>query len=346
MSTEHFSSEFLLQALRLGRVVPCTDDDAILAAEWLLSHPGWDRLVRQNKVTALAGANLRLLGRARGPGDPLSAAGEALAAEAPRVDAESIAAVRSLISRWEERTGHRCVGIKGLAVRWWYPRPQLRAMSDLDLWLPELDAATGLAGHLQAQGWAVAEDEPPLIRANGRGRLGGVICMRPPSSLLPPVDLQFGDIVAGPRSAVAIDTGTTTAAPEGWRRTGDADTLLCLLAGITDRGWITGKDINDAWLLAQHGTSAWPLSALQRHALAGCAASLAAAVGCVYGSGPLDALFDVQPGPQPAGGYAVGAPPDTTAEAPPGPAPMLAQPGPLPPWATCVLPARLPLELP
>ncbi|MGW1067471.1 hypothetical protein ACWD4F_23490 [Streptomyces aureus] len=341
MPSEHFPPEVVLQALRLGRVDPGTDDAAVLAAERLLSHPGWDRLVRQNKVTALAGANLQLMGRPRGPGHPLYAVGEALVAEPPRIDAESIATVRSLIAPWEERTGQRCVGIKGLAVRWWYPRPHLRAMSDLDLWLPDLDAAEGLADHLQTRGWAVAADEPPLIRANGRRQLGGVISMKPPASPLPPVDLQFGDIVAGPRSAVPLDTGTATAAPEGWRRTGDADTLLCLLAGITDRGWITGKDINDAWLLTQHSTLPWPVVArlLHRHPLAGAAGSLADAVASVYGTGPVD----LRPAP---GGYPVGEPPNATAVPPSDPVLPPAQPGPLPPWSTLILPPRLPLELP
>jgi hypothetical protein len=222
-------------------------------------------LLERHKVRGLAAERLaaRRDVHARAVADALApAAGKAAARSAAARRLAADVAAESAHQGWTVR------GMKGIAAQRWYADPGRRDVSDLDLWVPDLETALRLGGWLRRRrGHRPAAFELPWVKTAqpAAGRDGeplgtaaktvyGVMMLEPPDDSSVHVDVHVGDYSVRHCAHLAVGTPAGSAAgeqpvtPEGLTLLSREDTLCCIVANAAGDVFADLKTANDLLL--------------------------------------------------------------------------------------------------
>lgn len=232
----------LMQVLRLGCLNPRFEPDPAVVA--ILSRLGNDAavLLKRHRVVLMAQHRLQELGF-RPEDAPAFARGFSSVLGRLTKRTPGLRRTETMLTVAAAELSIPIFGMKGLAARAAYPRPELRDVRDADVWVPDERAGWHLAGWLQDQGYAIDRRELPWFKAEpGSGRLYGQIKLRPAERPLLDVDIHFGRYSVG--HAGGIEVPTLDDSP-GWRLLPVDANLGPMLGNAVGDSFVTVKDCND-----------------------------------------------------------------------------------------------------
>lgn len=141
-------------------------------------------------------------------------------------------------------------GVKGVASRRWYAKPETRELGDVDVMVRSAQEAWALTAALLDAGYDYDERELPWIKADVRdGTVYGQLNLRAtPAGSRPNIDLHFGGYSV--RHCARLPFPYREDEP-GLAYYSREENLSLVVGNAAGDHWVSTKDLNDLWLSLQ-----------------------------------------------------------------------------------------------